>query len=43
MNIVAGYEINAQKSLAFLYTNNEKTEKGTKETIPFTIAMKTIK
>ena len=40
---VAGYKINTQKSLAFLYTNNEKTEKGTKETIPFTIAMKTIK
>ena len=37
---VAGYEINTQKSLAFLYTNNEKTEK---ETIPFTIATKRIK
>ena len=24
---VAGYKINTQKSLAFLYTNNEKTEK----------------
>ena len=23
---VAGYKINTQKSLAFLYTNNEKTE-----------------
>ena len=40
---VAGYEINTQKSLAFLYTNNEKVEKEIKETIPFTIAMKRIK
>ena len=40
---VAGYKINAQKSLAFLYTNNEKTEREIKETIPFAIAMKTIK
>ena len=39
---VAGYKINTQKSLAFLYTNNEK-EKEMKETIPFTIAMKRIK
>ena len=37
------YEINIQKSLAFLYTNNEKTEREIKETIPFTIAMKRIK
>ena len=34
----AGYKINTQKSLAFLYTNNEKTEREIKETIPFTIA-----
>ena len=40
---VAGYEINTQKSLAFLYTNNEKIEREIKETIPFTIAMKRIK
>ena len=40
---VAGYKINTQKSLAFLYTNNEKTERGTKETIIFTIATKRIK
>ena len=32
---VAGYKINTQKSLAFLYTNNEKTEREIKETIPF--------
>ena len=40
---VAGYEINTQKSLAFLYTNNEKTEREIKETISFTIATKRIK
>ena len=40
---VAGYKINTQKSLAFLHTNNEKTERETKETIPFTIATKSIK
>ena len=40
---VAGYKINTQKSLAFLYTNNERVEKEIKETIPFTIATKTIK
>ena len=38
-----GHKINTQKSLAFLYTNNEKTEKEIKETIPFTIATKRIK
>ena len=40
---VAGYKINTQKSLAFLYTNNEKIERELKETIPFTIATKRIK
>ena len=40
---VAGYKINTQKSLAFLYTNNEKIEREIKEKIPFTIAMKRIK
>ena len=40
---VAGYKINTQKSHAFLYTNNEKTEREIKETIPFTIVMKRIK
>ena len=40
---VVGYKINTQKSLAFLYTNNEKTEREIKETIPFTIASKRIK
>ena len=37
---VAGYKINIQKSLAFLYTNNEKTERAIKESIPLTIATK---
>ena len=40
---VAGYKINTQKSLSFLYINNEKTEREIKETIPFTIEMKRIK
>ena len=40
---VAGYKIHTQKSLAFLYTNNEKTEREIEETIPFTIATKRIK
>ena len=37
---VAGYKINTQKSLAFLYTNNEKSEREIKESTPFTIATK---
>ena len=37
---VAGYKINAQKSLAFLYANDEKSETEIKETLPFTIATK---
>ena len=40
---VAGYKINAQKSVAFLHTNNEETEREIKESIPFTVAPKTIK
>ena len=40
---VAGYKINAQKSPVFLYTNNERSEREIKETIPFTIATKRIK
>ena len=35
---VSGYKINAQKSLAFLYTNNQKSEKEIKESLPFTFA-----
>ena len=37
---VAGYKINTQKSLAFLYTNNEKLEREIKESIPFDIVTK---
>ena len=37
---VAGYKINAQKSLAFLYTNNKISEREIKETLPFTTAKK---
>ena len=40
---VAGYKINTQKSLAFLYTNDEKYETEIKETLPFTIATKRLK
>ena len=40
---VAGYKINTQKSLAILYTNNEKSGREIKESIPFTIATKRIK
>ena len=40
---VAGFKIKTHKSLAFLYTNNEKTQREIKETIPFTITMRRIK
>ena len=40
---VAGYKIKAQKSLAFLYTNDEKSEREIKETPPFTNATKIVK
>ena len=40
---VAEYKINTQKSLAFLYTNNEITEREIKETITLTITSKRIK
>ena len=40
---VPGYKINAQKSHAFLYTNDEKSRREVKETFPFTIATKRIK
>ena len=39
---VAGYKINTQKPLAFLYTSKEKSERAIKESIPFTIATKRI-
>ena len=40
---VVGYKINTQKSLAFLYTSNEKSEREIKESVPFNIATKRIK
>jgi hypothetical protein len=40
---VAGYKINIEKSLAFLYNNIEQTEKECMKTLPFTIASKIIK
>ena len=40
---MAGYKINAQKSVAFLYTNNETEEREIKESIPFAIAPKSIR
>ena len=40
---MTGYKINTQKPLAFLYSNNEKSEREIKEAIPFTIATKRIK
>jgi hypothetical protein len=36
----AGYKINLQNSVVFLYTNNEQTQKDYRKTIPFTIASK---
>ena len=40
---VSGYKINTQKSFAFLYINNDKSEREIKESIPFTIETKRIK
>ena len=42
-NKVAGYKINTQKSLSFLHTNNKKSKREIKESIPFSIARKRIK
>ena len=42
-NKVTRYKINVQESVAFLYTNNEKAEREIKESIPFTLATKTIR
>ena len=39
----AGHKTNAQKSLAFLYTNDEKSEREIKEILPFTITTKRVK
>lgn len=40
---VVGYTVNLQKLIAFLYTNNKHTEKNIMDTLPFTIASKTMK
>ena len=40
---VAGYKINAQTSVAFLYTNNETEEREIKESILFIIPPKSIR
>ena len=40
---MSGYKINIQKSVAFLYANNELTEREIDKIIPFTIATKGIK
>ena len=40
---IAGYKINGQKSLAFLFTNDEKSEREINETLPFTIVTERIK
>ena len=40
---VSGSKINTQKLTAFLYTNNESSERVIRETIPFTTASKRIK
>ena len=42
-SIVAGYKTHMQKYVAFLYTNNERSEREIKEIIPLTIATKRIK
>ena len=43
LTILTGYKIDVQKSVAFLYTNNEATEREVKKSIPFTITPRTIK
>ena len=40
---LVGYKINAEKSLAFLYSNDEESEREIKETLPFTTATKRIR
>ena len=43
MGKAAGYKLNTQKSVAFLYTNNQRSEREIKEAISFTISSKRIK
>ena len=40
---VAGYKVNVQKSMTFLYAKNENTEKEIRESISFTIAPRTVR
>jgi hypothetical protein len=40
---VAGYKINSNKSVPFLYINDKQAEKEIRETTPFTIATNNIK
>jgi hypothetical protein len=40
---VAGYKINPNKSVAFLYTNDKQAEEEIMETTPFIIATNNIK
>ena len=42
-SVVAGYKINSNKSMAFLYTKDKRAEKEVRETIPFTIVTNNIK
>jgi hypothetical protein len=42
-NQVAGYKINSNKSMAFLYTKDKQAEKEIRETTPFTIVTNNIK
>ena len=41
--VVAGHKISTHKSVAFLYTNNERSEREIQETTPFTISLRRIK
>ena len=43
LGMFAIFKINTHKSLAFLYTKNERPEREIKEPIAFTIASKRIK
>jgi hypothetical protein len=43
LSAVAGYKLNSDKSMAFLYTNDKQTEKEIRETTPFTIVINNIK
>jgi hypothetical protein len=42
-SVVAGYKINSNKSVAFLYTKDKQAEKEVRETTPFTIVTNNIK